>query len=405
MEQKDMRNSRAIIASALLAFTAAPLPAQHTTAEMVKEMGLGAPEVPARSELVTVEDHPDERVIDFVIGPLDLPVGMAHLRLPIQLVEMPVDGWMHGYSVSMEDAEGHALPMDLLHHVNFIDPDKRDIFSPIARRIVAAGRETSEKRLPELIGYPIRAGDRVLISSMFANPVGVDFPDAYLRVRLSYSREEDGFMQPRDVYPFYLDVMGPVGAKDFQVPPGRTVRSYETSPAVEGRILGMGGHIHDYATALRLEDVTSGKVLWEAEPQYNDEGRLVGVSESRLWIRGGIKVVPDHVYRIQVEYDNPLDHPAPDGGMGEIGGVIWTAKNVVWPDFERDDPMYVADLINTLEAPEKAGGHGRHGLDSGTDGMDHDRMEHGDMDHGAVPPDVGTGHVHPADTGHRREGL
>ena len=117
--------------------------------------------------------------------------------------------------------------MDLLHHVNFIDPDKRDVFSPIARRVIAAGRETSEKKLPALLGYPIEAGDRMIISSMFANPIGTDFAEAYLRVRIFYSLEEDGFMQPRDVYPFYLDVMGPVGAKDFAVPPGKTVRAYE----------------------------------------------------------------------------------------------------------------------------------------------------------------------------------
>ena len=398
-----MLERRTVMAAALVALAPAALPAQHTTVAMVEEMGLGAPAVPNRSELVTVRNHPDERVVDVLIGPFDLPAGMAHLRPPIQLAEIPVDGWLHGFEVAMEDADGSALPMDLLHHVNFIDPDKRDVFAPIARRIVAAGRETSEKRLPQLIGYPMQAGDRMLISSMFANPLGTSYTGAYLRVRLSYSLEEDGFMQPRDVYPFYLDVMGPVGAKDFPVPPGKTVRSYEASPAVEGRILGIGGHLHDYATALRLEDVTEGKVMWEAEPLYDDEGRLVGVSESKLWLRGGIKVRPDHVYRIHVEYDNPLDHPAPDGGMGEIGGVIWVARDVVWPDFERDDPVYVADLINTLEAPEKAGGHGEHGMDGGTDATDHGHVDHGDMDHGAVSAD-GSGHIHEADTGHQHDG-
>lgn len=365
-------STRRIAVAVTLILAPTPLAAQHTTVSMVNELELSAPELPHHTELVTVNDNREARTIDFLIGPLDLPAGMAHLRPPIQLAEIPVDGWMHGFSVSMEDGSGNKLPMDLLHHVNLIDPDKRDVFAPIARRIIAAGRETSEKQLPELLGYPIQAGDRMLISSMFANPVGRDFPVAYLRVRLNYSLEEDGFMQPRDVYPFYLDVMGPVGAKDFPVPPGKTVRSYETSPAVEGRILGIGGHLHDYASVLRLEDVTADKVVWEAEPQYDEHRRLIGVSESMLWMRGGIKVHPDHVYRIYVEYENPMGHPAPDGGMGEIGGVMWVSKDVVWPAFRRDDPIYVADLINTLEAPEKAGGHGEHG----GHGMDHGEMNH-----------------------------
>lgn len=359
-----------VAATALLPTT---LPAQQMTVAMVEEMDLAVPELPAGNEYLRVENHPEERVADFVIGPLNLPSDMGHLRLPIQMAEIPVDGWLHGFEVRMEDGEGNALPMDLLHHVNFIDPDKRDVFAPIARRVIAAGRETSQKKLPDVFGYPIQAGDRMIISSMFANPGGRDIPEAYLRVTISYSLEEDGFMQPRDVYPFYLDVMGPVGAKDFPVPPGKTVHSYETSPAIEGRILGIGGHLHDYAKALRLEDVTEGKVIWEAETEYSEEGRLKGVSESRLWMSGGIKVSPDHVYRIYVEYENPMEHPAPDGGMGEIGGVLWASKDVVWPEFRRDDPIYVADFINTIEAPEKAGGHG-HGSHGDMDGMDHGVM-------------------------------
>jgi hypothetical protein len=360
----------------------AALQAQQTTVAMVEELNLSAPNLPAGNEFVRVENHTDERVADFVIGPLDLAADMGHLRLPIQVAEIPVDGWLHGFEVSMEDGEGNALPMDLLHHVNFIDPDKRDVFAPIARRVLAAGRETSRKQLPAVLGYPIQQGDRMIISSMFANPVGRDFPEAYLRVRISYSLEEDGFMQPRDVYPFYLDVMGPVGAKDFPVPPGKTVHFYEASPVIEGRILGIGGHLHDYATVLRLEDVTAGKVLWEAEPEYDEAGRLTGVSESRLWMTGGIKVSPEHTYRIYVEYENPMSHPTPDGGMGEIGGVIWASKDVVWPEFRRDDPLYVADLINTLEAPEKAGAHGHHG------GMDHGQMDHGTMTSGEQTPEA-----------------
>jgi hypothetical protein len=282
--------------------------------------------------------------------------------------------------------------MDLLHHVNFIDPDKRDVFAPIARRVIAAGRETNEKRLPSLLGYPIQDGDRMLISSMFANPVGTDFPEAYLRVRLFYSLEEDGFMQPRDVYPFYLDVMGPVGAKDFPVPPGKTVHAYEASPVIEGRILGIGGHLHDYATVLRLENVTEDKVIWEAEPEYDEDGRLTGVSESRLWMTGGVKVSPDQVYRIYVEYENPMTHPTPDGGMGEIGGVIWAAKDVPWPELKRDDPVYVADLINTVTAPEMAGGHGHGG--------------HGSMDHGAMPSEMDSSDHEEEDAGshHQHDG-
>jgi hypothetical protein len=371
----------------LAAFASSPAQAQMTPGEAPAE----PPALPVgRSDLVRVVNDPDARRVDFLIGPLALPSGMPHLRTPIQVAEVPVDGWIHGFTVAMEDSAGGAIPMETLHHVNFIDPDDRDLFSPIARRVMAAGRETSEHQLPSLIGYPVQPGDRMLISAMFANPTGTDFPEAWLRVRFHYSLEGDGVIEPRNVYPFYLDVMGPVGRKDFAVPPGRSTRAWQGSPAVQGRILGIGGHLHDFASVLRLVDVTTGTVLWEAAPIRTDDGRVRGVPSAEFLWQLGKEVRPDHVYRIEVVYDNPLDVPAPDGGMGEIGGVILVGKNVAWPEFDRTDPLYVADLSNTLAAPERTDhGHGAmEGMDrgyGGAEGADHVHGAIEVMDRGAVP--------------------
>ncbi len=349
--------------------------------------GLEAPELPeADGELVAVRTLTDERLVEFDIGPLELTAGMQHLRLPIQLAVFPVDGWIHGFEVEMVDGQGNAIPMDLLHHVNFIDPDKRELFSTIARRVMAAGRETLREKLPGLIGYPVSDGDRMLIASMFANPLAEDYLDAHLIVRFHYSTESDGFLQPRDVYPFYLDVMGPIGGKDFPVSPGKTVQHWEGKPAVDGRILGIGGHLHDHASKLTLVDMTTGKTIWEAEPDVNAEGRVTGVpSGSFMWTLGR-KIYADHTYRISVEYDNPLDVPAPDGGMGAIGGVVWVGKNTEWPEFDRGDDMYVADLINTLQAPANLHGHGAHDMSdpAGMGEMDAEGMDaeaHGEHSH------------------------
>jgi hypothetical protein len=350
--------------------------------------GLEAPDLPdADGGLVAVRTLTDERLVEFDIGPVELTTGMEHLRLPIQLAVFPVDGWIHGFEVEMVDGQGNAIPMDLLHHVNFIDPDKRELFSTIARRVMAAGRETLREKLPGLIGYPVSDGDRMLIASLFANNLADDYLDAHLIVRFYYSTESDGFVQPRDVYPFYLDVMGPIGGKDFPVAPGKTVRHWEGKPAVDGRILGIGGHLHDHASKLMLVDMTTGKTVWEAEPEVNAEGRVTGVpSGSFMWTLGR-KIFADHTYRISVEYDNPLDVPAPDGGMGAIGGVVWVGKNTEWPEFDRGDDMYVADLINTLQAPANLHGHGAHDMSA--------MGEMGEMDAEGIDAEAMQGeHVH-----------
>lgn len=322
-----------------------------------------APPLPVdRNEYVQVRTLPEEREVEFRIGPVELTSGMMHLRLPIQMAEFPVDGWIHGFELEMVDGEGNSIPMDLLHHVNFIDPDKRELFSPISRRVMAAGRETSTERLPRIVGYPVARGDRMMIAAMFADPLDEDFEDATLVVRFFYSTESDGFIQPRNVYPFYLDVMGPLSEKDFAVPPGKTVKSWEGQPAVDGRILGIGGHLHDYATRLSLIDVTDGKTLWEVKPQGKAGGHVTGVPTDQFIWTLGKKIYADHTYRIEVEYDNPTDEAAPDGGMGAIGGVVWVGKDTEWPAFDRTDETYIADLVNTLTAPERMHGHGMGGM-------------------------------------------
>ncbi len=110
------------------------------------------PEAPAvtvdSDEYLTLIDHPSEGALEFVIGPVDLPVGGPHFRLPMQWAKLPFDAYMHGFEWEMRDGSGELLPPDLLHHVNLIDPDNRELFSPVSRRLLAAGRETQKEGIP-----------------------------------------------------------------------------------------------------------------------------------------------------------------------------------------------------------------------------------------------------------------
>ncbi|WP_420449728.1 hypothetical protein [Candidatus Palauibacter sp.] len=323
------------------------------------------PRLPAASPLIDVRVHAADREFEIVLGPISLPAGDPHFRPQVQLAEVPVTGWLHGFSWQMRDRAGTPLPERLLHHVNVIDPDNRELFSAVPRRVLAAGRETKSEFLPGVLGYPLAPGTRVLVSAMFAPLPDASHDEAFLHIRLPYTPAGDpGLVRPADVYPFYLDVMGPVGEKEFPLPPGTHGMSWEGSPAVDGRILGIGGHLHDYGDWIRLEDVTAGKVIWETGPEVDGEGRTVGVPTSRLWWRGGVRVRRDHVYRISVQYSNPLGHPAPDGGMGAIGGII-IAADEDWPEFSREHPDYIQDLRNTLEKPNEAAHAHGHASGSG----------------------------------------
>ena len=63
--------------------------------------------------------------------------------------------------------------------------------------------------------------------------------------------------KPVSVLPVYLDVMNPVGRDvDFDLPAGPSVWTRDFRLPLGGRIIGVGGHAHDFATGLALQDVT-----------------------------------------------------------------------------------------------------------------------------------------------------
>lgn len=327
-----------------------------------------------RDSLVRVESRPEEGTVEVVLGPVELPPRLNHYRAPVQMMEWPVEGWLHGYSWELRDAAGDTLPASMLHHLGFIDPDRRQLFSPIAQRVVSAGNETKSPMLPRMIGVPMSDDTRLLVIGMFANPTDRHVEEAYLHVTLRVSPKDGSFLPRMSVRPFYLDVMGPVGAKSFPVPPGRTVKGWEGSPAVDGRILGLGGHAHDFARELRLVDLTTGDTIWRVEPATEDENRVVGVPTAHAWKTGGVKIRADHRYRAEVEYLNPTDEPAAHGGMGVIAGVVWPSGDG-WPELDPADPAYQADLWNTLTAPERSSASHAHAHDGSAAGEVQDTLE------------------------------
>ncbi len=341
--------ARYTVALAAAATVAAP---ESLTAQVTP------PDLPHQSDLVRVEDHPDEGYLELVVGPAALPAHGPHLRLPIQLATLPIEGWVHGFEWEMRDAAGNPLPDRLLHHWNMVSPDERELFSPVPLRVLAAGRETERFALPKFLGVPIEEGTRWLVVSMFANPTDTPYDKAYLHVRVDYTRAETARLAPSDVYPFYVDVMGPVGEKEFPLPPGRHTRSFEASPAADGRILVLGAHLHDYGEWIRFEDVTAGKVLWETAPDVDETGEVTGVPRGNFFWRGGLRVYKDHVYRLSVRYMNPLDVPAADGAMGALAGIVVTDPSE-WPELDRFHEAYAQDLRNMLEKPNEAHGHGQ----------------------------------------------
>ena len=294
------------------------------------------------------------------LEPLDLPALATHhdvAQPPPQTFTFPADGWIRGYEIELVDDRGRAVARDVIHHVNLILPQRRELFSPIMLRLGAAGAETHPVRLPRLLGYRVQGGDTLLVTAMLHNPTAEDYHNVRLRLRFNFTARR--VLPVVSIFPFYVDVMPPAGVHAYDLPPGRSEQSWEGRPAVPGRILGVGGHLHKYAVVLRFEDTHTGKTIWEATPVVDERGNVVAMPR-RMFLRSlGVVVRPERVYRLTAVYENPTGAIIPQGGMGALGGVFLPFRAARWPRVNADDPQYRIDVATTrADVNHDASGHG-----------------------------------------------
>lgn len=94
----------------------------------------------------------------------------------------------------------------------------------------------------------------------------------------------------------------------WMVPPGEQItrRRFEGIVPVESTVHYGVVHLHNYADYLRLTDVTTGEVLFQADVEYEPERvqiERIPVYESAT----GFTLHPDHVYEIEARYTNTTD--------------------------------------------------------------------------------------------------
>jgi hypothetical protein len=285
------------------------------------------------------------------LPPLDLPARADHLEAPQPPplhTSVNASGWMHGFTVEIMDASGDTVPGSVLHHIKVLMPDRRELFMPIALRLVGAGAETRSARVIHGMGIPIEAGDSLLVTAMLHNPTERDFTGVSVRVRLHYT-PAPATPKPAEVYPFYLHVASPQGPSEYDLPPGYSERSWEARPAAAGRIIALGGHLHRHGATLRLSDLTTGREIWRTRAQLDSSGNILGVGRKIYKWGRGPRLDPTHTYRVTAAYFNPTRDTIRAGGMGTLGGVFKPVG--AWPMRDASDPLYLLDL------EREVGGH------------------------------------------------
>src|SRR5690606_29253577 len=160
--------------------------------------------------------------------------------------------------------------------------------------------------------------------------------------------------RPVDIYPLALDVNYLVGeSAAYDLPPGRSERSFEFVMPIDGRMLGVGGHMHDYGESLSLVDLQNDRTVFELKAVKDSTGRVISIPREVYGVAGrGRKLKAGRRYRVTAVYDNPTGAMIPLGGMGEIGIGFTPDDFDEWPALDLTDPDIAGDLAN-LESFEQ----------------------------------------------------
>ena len=299
--------------------------------------------------------HDGPAAVVFELGPVDLHAGANHhaVRQPRPLPTVFAHaGWIRGFDLTIESDEVRPVPREVLHHVKLIMPDRRDLFSPQMLHLIGAGSETSALLLPHFLGQRVEVGDSLLFTAMLHNPTSSTWHGVRIRLRVRYTPRT--WPRPIDVRPFFLHVTQPGTPGHYDLPPGESQTSWTASPAIAGRILGIGGHIHRFGTGLRMEDLTTGQQIWDARIERDSDGRVTRIPRTYFFTRFGTPIRPDHVYRVTAFYDNPTGDTLREAGMGTVAGILRPDASNEWPLIDRDHPVYRFQLL------EEWGAHALH---------------------------------------------
>jgi hypothetical protein len=300
---------------------------------------------------VETDSSRHEIVVEYRIR--DMPAGhdhhahgghASHMQRMVRF-PAPITGWFRAARLELFDPAGAPIPQEALHHFNLLNLSRRQLVHGGVERMWAAGQETDPVTLPSGVGMPV-SSDMTLGIVVAYIPEMLP-PGSLVRLRLSWA-PKNTTPQPVDIYPLPLDVNYLVGeSAAYDIPPGRSERSFEFTMPIDGRMLGVGGHMHDYGVLLRLEEAETGRRIFELKAKTDSAGQLLSMPREVYGVSGrGRKLEGGLRYRVVAVYDSPTGEMIPLGGMGELG-VGFTPDNPdEWPPLDPADPDIAGDLAN-----------------------------------------------------------
>jgi hypothetical protein len=278
----------------------------------------------AMAKGVKLEQKIDGHTILVRIGPMSLPANTSHMEMPQPPDlewQIPIDGWLLAYSPKLVDANGNTVPGRVLHHSAFWNENRADFLCPNKEEHIfgAGGELTNWAEVPGY-GYRVQMGDKIRVETMVHNPTDVSYDNVYLEVTIPYQQAADG-PPLKNIYPTWMDVRS-CGNSGYDLPAGKSEQTGTVTVKFNGVLLGVGGHMHDYAKQLVLEDVTRKETVATLDAKVDDRGELLSMPTVLFLDRGGYKFAAGDVLKISASYDNTAGKLLRDGAMAIVVGYF-----------------------------------------------------------------------------------
>ncbi|HEY2668022.1 MAG TPA: hypothetical protein VGK51_14405 [Actinomycetota bacterium] len=264
----------------------------HVAARRAATMPMTMPPAPATApaqmptpNVATVKDGPLP-VLPALLGqPFDLVAGVPLVAgLPV-LTSPCSNCYVTGIQIDMVFADGRSANLDsgmMLHHLVLIQPGLPDTTCPastllgaLGQRFFASGNERTPGVLPPGFGYHLGSGPLLAvfdIMNMSSSPQLV-----WLVATVSWLPDTTPGIKP--VTPVWLDENN-CSNSTYAIPAGPTSRAWTWTSTVTGRVVTVGGHVHDGGIETMLTDQTSGQRICTSHAGYGTKPAYMGSIES-----------------------------------------------------------------------------------------------------------------------------
>jgi hypothetical protein len=287
------------------------------------------------------------------VGPLNLPANTSHMKMPQPpdlTWTIPLTGWLLSYHPKLVDASGNTVPGTVLHHVAFWNENRSDFLCPNKEEHIfgAGGELTDWARIPGF-GYRVQKGDRIRVETMIHNPTPNSYDKAFLEIEIHYL--DDASPAPvKNFYPAWMDV-GACGNSGYDLPAGPSEKSGTVGVKFDGMLLGVGGHMHDYAKEIVLENTTHNETIATLQAKTDDKGRLQYMPVVTFFAAGGQKLSAGDQLKITATYDNTAGRLLRQGAMGIVVGYFVPANDARFASFRHAAKAPPHDMHDMKDMP------------------------------------------------------